>query len=180
MIESTVSLRIRNFMKKVDIDSTKEGCWLWKGALNKQGYGVYAINRRAFLAHRVAWKLFVDTIPTGKCVLHRCDISNCVNIKHLFIGTRADNTKDMMRKGRNNPNRKLTQEQADEIRDIYRAQPCLHYKLARQFKVSVNVVDHILHNRTYIPKLSIPVSLETMQLSPMSTRQAVICTSNVC
>lgn len=33
-------------------------------------------------------------------MLHSCDVRNCVNPSHLFLGSKADNVHDMDRKGR--------------------------------------------------------------------------------
>jgi len=54
-------------------------------------------------AHRVAWVLVNGRIPRGRKVLHLCDRPKCVEPKHLFLGTQADNVRDMIRKGRMNP-----------------------------------------------------------------------------
>jgi hypothetical protein len=39
-------------------------------------------------------------VPAGSLVLHRCDVRNCVNPDHLFLGTYKDNMDDMYSKGR--------------------------------------------------------------------------------
>ena len=52
------------------------------------------------LANRAAWELLVAQIPSGLCVLHRCDQPACVNPQHLFLGTQLENIKDCKTKGR--------------------------------------------------------------------------------
>lgn len=73
-----------------------DGCWVWSGRTNRQHYGT--LGER--LAHRISYEFYVGPIPEGLCVLHRCDNPPCVNPKHLFLGTRADNAEDRDRKGR--------------------------------------------------------------------------------
>jgi hypothetical protein len=79
------------------------GCHLWTGVVNHHGYGMIGLGeRRAGIdrTHRVSWRLAFGEIPPGLMVLHRCDTPSCVNPTHLFLGTAADNTADMVRKGR--------------------------------------------------------------------------------
>ena len=81
------------------------GCWLWIAACNNMGYGVVCDGGKMVLAHRVSYKLYVGGIPTGEgyhgtCVLHRCDVPNCVNPDHLMLGTHKDNMGDCKAKGR--------------------------------------------------------------------------------
>lgn len=51
-------------------------------------------------AHRASYSLFVADIPTGMCVMHKCDNRGCFNPAHLAAGTLADNNRDMHKKQR--------------------------------------------------------------------------------
>lgn len=77
-----------------------DGCRLWLGARNLQGYGKLSVEGRFVAAHRFAWERTNGSIPSGMFVLHRCDTPACVEPEHLFLGTAADNTHDMLNKGR--------------------------------------------------------------------------------
>lgn len=76
-------------------------CWVWTSYKDRRGYGMLGVGGKGkALAHRIAWKLANGDIPPGMCVLHRCDNPSCVRASHLFLGTHADNMRDMVSKGR--------------------------------------------------------------------------------
>lgn len=132
------------------------GCWLWTRSLANGGYGTVSMGRGAFRprAHRVAWELAHGPIPDNQCVLHKCDTPACINPDHLFLGTKRDNSVDMMRKGRHrcDPQRgemvggsKLTVEQVRAIR----ASSSTQSDLARELGVSQGAISHARTGRTW-------------------------------
>lgn len=79
--------------------------WTAKATTNG-GYGNISAGRMftGMRAHRLAWVLFHNQeIPVELVVMHSCDNPRCCNISHLSLGTRKDNTDDMMMKGRGSP-----------------------------------------------------------------------------
>jgi len=80
-----------------------DGCWLWSGTTNLDGYGRFKITTNKLVgAHRFSYSLANGLIPSGKCVCHTCDNPRCVNPSHLFLGSHSDNMQDMYRKRRHN------------------------------------------------------------------------------
>lgn len=75
------------------IDKTVEhnGCWLWQGPLDKDGYGTFYLRRKNRKAHRVGWFLLHGPIPEGLVVNHKCNHRHCVNPQHLNLLTVREN-----------------------------------------------------------------------------------------
>lgn len=93
-----------------------DGCWLWTGGKNSNGYGYFAVTHNWIVrAHRIAFELTVGPVPANLHVLHRCDVCACVNPAHLFLGTHQDNMTDKIRKGRSPTALSLAQARA--VRD---------------------------------------------------------------
>jgi len=85
--------------------SEPDGCRLWTGC-TLDGYPLITIDGKTRRVGRVLWELVRGSIPDGLYVLHRCDEPLCTNIGesgddgHLWLGTAADNSADMIAKGR--------------------------------------------------------------------------------
>jgi hypothetical protein len=81
---------------------SESGCWEFQGALLPNGYGKKWHNKKCWLAHRLAYYKKYGAIPADMHVCHKCDNRKCINPDHLFLGTRLDNMRDMIAKGRAN------------------------------------------------------------------------------
>lgn len=90
-----------------------------------------------FTAHRIAYEVFIGPIPDGQHVCHKCDEKTRVSPRHLFLGTQADNMKDMLEKGRTakgnaKPNAILNPELVKAIRNA----PGSNGEIARKFNLN--------------------------------------------
>lgn len=129
------------------IPITESGCWIWTANTHKQGYGKLNVNGKQEPAHRTAYKLYKGEIPENMMVCHSCDIPECVNPDHLFLGTALDNMRDKISKGRHrgakggesHHNSKLNKKDVIEIRKSKKYQ----YELAEIYNVSQSQISNI-------------------------------------
>jgi hypothetical protein len=132
-------------------------CWVWTGATQLHGYGAFmwrlARNSyRKVLAHRVSAEMAGMSI-VGMSVCHRCDNPRCVRPDHFFVGSRADNIRDMDAKGRRGSLKgsrhgmaKLTEFQVQEIRRL-RAEGARGVDLAKRFNVCPSTIVWVTKGR---------------------------------
>lgn len=142
---------IKRFWNKVDVRG-EDDCWEFQGALNSTGRGAFSIGRKNIKAHRYAYETKVGAIPDGMLVCHHCDNGKCCNPKHLFLGTMADNVRDMINKGRkrvlrgdDDPKSKLNSGQVLEIVHLYKTGFFTQPHIARMFGVSRSAIESILN-----------------------------------
>ena len=149
------------------------GCWLWTGCIDSDGYGhCFIPGKKRRLAHRMSWILRFGPIPDGLFVCHKCDVRDCVNPDHLFLGTPAENMADMIRKGRSrrgeaNPGSKLTILQVQQIKSLLSQGKSLS-EIAKQFQVTKQNIQRIKYGRIWRHVVA-PIPTTTFEDNVMST-----------
>jgi len=99
--EGDERLLARFFAKVKSMGYGEKKCWLWQGAVDGNGYGLFKIaSKKATRAHRFAYTTFCGPLKNGELVCHQCDVPRCVNPHHLFKGSHADNVADCVNKNR--------------------------------------------------------------------------------
>lgn len=86
-------------LANINIRSEDE-CWEWRRKTATKYPIIADENGVGRPASRVAYRVLVGPIGDGLEVCHSCDNPQCCNPTHLFLGTHADNMRDMQRKGR--------------------------------------------------------------------------------
>ena len=135
-------------------NTTTNGCVVFTGYRNPQGYGRIRVEGRGKLTHRVIWEYHRGQVPKGHDVCHSCDNPSCVNIDHLFLGTRDDNMKDAARKGRvrkgvAHHNAKLTGEDVLSIRERAASGQRSLRGIARDYGVAYATVYDVISGATW-------------------------------
>jgi hypothetical protein len=127
-------------------------CREWTGYINPDGYGMCRVDGRDRRAHRLAVVLS-GRDPSWLCVCHRCDNKRCINPEHLFVGTYADNNRDMVAKqrasyvsGERHGSARLTAAQVEDVRSKRLSQK----KFAALYGVSQTAIWLIQHGKTWV------------------------------
>lgn len=134
------------------------GCWEFVGYRNDDGYGMVRYRGQLVYAHRLAghlWKGFALDSPLF--VLHSCDNPPCINPEHLREGTRADNARDMVERGRQfipaiageqHWNSRLSVEDVEHIYDLV-ASGASQSSVARAYGVVPSVISRIVNGKAW-------------------------------
>lgn len=156
---STKLTPFQRFMAKVAFSGSE--CWYWTGSQDAAGYGrLSATGTGEHAAHRASWVFFRGKVPACVKVLHRCDVRNCVNPDHLFLGTQAENVADMIAKGRqnfpaprygeSNPVSRLTAAQVADIREEYARCKTPMSELANRYGVATMTICRAINRKTWV------------------------------
>lgn len=158
---------IERFWAKVE---RGDGCWLWGGFRDKNGYGQCKVAGHVMRAHRCAWMLAYGAFPLpGILVCHHCDTPSCVRPDHLFLSTPLGNMRDAVAKGRMATGEghgtrlhpgsvprgvqrrgvKLTEAAVRAIRARYRAGAATQRALAVEYGVSYSLVSLVVKRKTW-------------------------------
>jgi len=151
--------RFRNKLEECSKDKGIEDCWEWGWSRWRDGYGMFYITDRPRLiyrgAHIFSWELAHNqSVPEGMIVRHTCDNPPCINPHHLLLGTHADNTQDMISRGRHLGKRsydtwtRTSKEDVTNIRRLH-SEGLSQFEIARQYGLSFITVHRMVHRKTF-------------------------------
>lgn len=146
------------FWPKVAVGGPDD-CWEWQAARMPHGYGAFRIGGRkgkTHAAHRWLWSQLNGEVPEDMFICHHCDNPPCCNPRHLFLGTHADNMRDMFAKqrrqaalGEQNGKSKATENLVRHIRATYTGRRGELKELIQTTGLHKNTLQAILTRRTW-------------------------------
>jgi hypothetical protein len=89
-----------------------DGCWIWQGPVNGDGYGSIVYRSKRYKAHRLSWELYHST-EAPDIIDHMCRVRLCVRPDHLQAATNKTNGE--------NRNRANTTNRTTGIRGVHQS-----------------------------------------------------------
>ena len=81
---------VERFLSKITVQSN--GCWLWTGYRNQDGYGIFRVKGQSLKAHRWGYEHWRGPVSSGKELDHVvCDTPACANPWHVEPTTHQAN-----------------------------------------------------------------------------------------
>ena len=134
-------------------------CIRWAKSKTRLGYGACTKLLGEVRTHRASWALTNGPITSGMAVLHKCDVRDCVNPEHLFLGTQIDNIADMCAKGRlvppspkigsKNKMSVLNEDTAWEIRAVHSLKKFSQAEIAKSYGLSPMTVSRLINRKLW-------------------------------
>jgi DNA-directed RNA polymerase specialized sigma subunit len=139
--------------KEIKWEEDSNGCWnCISHCCNSQGYPHMGLNKKIVLLSRYMYSKYIEEIPQGLIIRHKCDNTKCINPHHLETGTQLDNIKDKVKRNRQARTHaeiyggiKLTQEQVFQIR----ADKRYHKYIAKDYNISQSHVSRIKRRESW-------------------------------
>lgn len=140
----------------------EDGCFIWKGAFTRYGYGRLVVTecgiQQQFLAHRISYMIHNNLKSLyQELVLHKCPNGGnkaCVNPIHLAIGTQAENVNDKVlannqTKGEDSNLHILTEQEVIQIRLEWATGEYTQLQLANRYGVNQSTISLIVTRRSW-------------------------------
>jgi hypothetical protein len=117
------------------------GCRVWQGSLNSDGYarGLIDGNYNGII-HREIFFLVNGYYP--EVVRHTCDNRRCINPDHLIEGTQLDNVNDRHERGRTY--NQVSNEEINAVEELY-AEGRYYREIADILRMKFKRVEYIMN-----------------------------------
>jgi hypothetical protein len=146
---------LKDRLVKRCVRDRRTNCWVWRGARNKQGYGIVKFRKRFYRVHRLFFSVFKGfDIDSDLFVNHYCNNTSCVNPDHLTAKNQEDNMKyasnlDRTQRGERSPASKLTQSEVRKIRKLAGENELSKQKIGDMFGISRRHVYYLMNHERW-------------------------------